>query len=416
MQNTNGWNWEPGRRKETFSDCEQGSEWLEEWHVSPDGEKVACVACTAPAEFTMCVNGKLGETVYEKVICPKFTEDGKLAAYVSQDMEWFVYVDGQTWEEGYGFAWDLKSAEGHVATAVQQDMKYGMAVDGKLWETMYENANNFTLSPDGSRTAAAVQVEALAQADIYKFQEGVFKLAVDGELFGDAVMNVYSPTFSPDSKSVACEVRTSLYDYSIAVDGKKWATSYNAVWAPAYNPVSGAVVAPVRVGGKWGLAENDNILWQPKYSQLWKQRFTAQGDIWAVCAPSYGEFTLVKNDTPWNVTANVVYDVAVSPDGQRAAAVSRGDDRRYKVMSDNKFWPGSFEMIWRPVFSSDSSNCAARVDMGDKQTIMVNGKAFGEEFDECFDPAFSPDGSKVLVKARNGKEYHRIVVDVNEFK
>ena len=50
------------------------------------------------------------------------------------------------------------------------------------------------------------------------------------------------------------------------------------------------------------------------------------------------------------------------------------------------------------------------------QTIQMDGKLFGEEFDECFDPAFSPDGSKVLVKARNGAEYIRIVADLGEFK
>lgn len=416
MQNTNGWNWESGRKTETFSECAQNSEWLEEWHVSPDGETVAFVACTDAAEFGMCVNGTLSEEKYEKIICPKFTEDGKLVTFVSQDMEWFVSVDGKAWEEGYGFLWDMKSANGKVAVAAQQDMRYGMVHEGKLWDPLFENANNFTLSPDGSKTAAAVQVESLDQADIFKFQKGIFKVAVDGVAMGDMFVNVYNPVFNADASKIACEVRKSLYDYSIAVDGKSWDTDFNGVWAPTFNPTSGAVVAPVRVGGKWGMAENGSLIWQAKYAQLWKQRFTESGDLWAVCAPEFGKFTMVKNDSPWNVTAAVVYDVAVSPDGSRAAAVARGEDRKYSVMADNKVWPGKFDMVWRPVFSADGAHCAARVDKGDKQTIQLDGKLFGEEFDECFEPAFSPDGTKVLVKARNGAEYVRIVADLGEFK
>lgn len=416
MQNTNGWNWEPGREVKGFADCARDSEWLEEWYVSPDGETVAQVACTAPAEFALCINGKLSENVYEKIICPKFTPDGKLVTFVSQDMEWFLSVDNQIGEEGYGFLWDSMWAGGVVAAAVQQDMQYGMVVDGAIWETLYENANNFALSPDGKHSAAAVQVESLGQADIFKFQEGVFKVAVDGETRGDAFVNVWTPTFSADGSKVACQARLSLYDYSIAVDGKVWDAKFSTVWEPRFNPKTGAVVAPVRVKGKWGMAQDGNMIWAPRYTQLWQQQFTAEGDLWAVCATDFGEFTLVRNDAPWSLTAPVVYDMTVSPDGQRAAAMARDGLGIYKVIADDKAWNGTFEMVFKPVFSSDSAHCAARVDKGGRQTIMVDGKAYGEDFDQCFDPAFSPDGTKVLIKARKNDEYVRIVADVSEFK
>lgn len=416
MQNTNGWNWEPGRKVETYADCAQNSEWLEEWCVSPDGETVARVACTAPAEFALCVNGKLSENVYEKIICPKFTPDGKLVAFVSQDMEWFLSVDNEVGEEGYGFLWDSMWADGTVAAAVQQDMQYGMIVGGKIWDNLFENGNNFTLSPDGKKSAAVVQVKSLGQADIYTFQEGVFQVAVDGEALGDVFMNVWTPSFNADGSKVAAQVRETLYDYSIAVNGKAWDAKFQTVWEPRFNPKTGGVVAPVRQGGKWGMAEDGKIIWAPKYAQLWHHQLTAEGDIWAICAPEFGKFALVKNDKPFSQTAAVVYDLAVSPDGKRAAAMARGEDRMFSVLTDTGAWNGKYDMVWQPVFSADSSHTAVRVDRNGRQTVIVDGKAYGEDFDQCFDPAFSPDSSKVLIKALNGDEYIRIVADVSEFK
>ncbi|WP_147822556.1 electron transfer complex subunit TmcD [Salidesulfovibrio onnuriiensis] len=416
MQNTNGWNWEPGRKVQDFADCAQNSEWLEEWCVSPDGESVAQVACTAPAEFAWCINGKLSENVYEKIICPKYTTDGKLIAFVSQDMEWFLCVDDETGEEGYGFLWDSMWAGGTIAAGAQQDMQYGMVVNGTIWENLFENANNFVLSPDGRKSAAAVQVKPMAQADIYTFQEGIYQVAVDGEALGDVFMNVYTPSFNQDGSKVAAQVRETLYDYSIAVDGKAWGTKFQTVWEPRFNPKTGAVVAPVRQGGKWGMAQDGQLLWSARYAQLWQQQFTAEGDLWAICATDFGKFNLVLNDKPFAASASVICDMAVSPDGKRAAAMARHSFKKCFVLCDSGAWSGEYDMVWKPVFSPDSANIAVRVDRGSSQTILVNGKAYGEDFDQCFEPVFSPDSSKVLIKARKGAEYLRIVADVSEFK
>lgn len=416
MQNINGWNWEPGRDVRSYADCAQSSEWLEEWCVSPDGETVAQVACTAPAEFALCINGKLSENIFEKIICPTFTPDGRLVAFVSQDMEWFVSVDDQTGEEGYGFLWDSMWAGGTVAAAVQQDMQYGMVVNGIIWDNLFENANNFALSPDGSKSAAAVQVKSLGQADVFTFQKGIFQVAVDGEPIGDAFMNVWTPSFNADGSIVAAQVRETLYDYTIAVDGKAWDAKFQTVWEPRFNPRTGAVVAPVRQGGKWGMAQDGQVIWPARYAQLWHQQFADSGDLWAICAVDFGKFTVVCNDKPCQLTAPVVYDLTVSPDGQRGAAMARDGYQIHALLCDTGQSQGTFEMVWKPVFSADSSHVGVRVKKGGKQTIMVNGKTYGEEFDQCFDPVFSPDSSKVLIKARNGAEYVRIVAAVSEFK
>ncbi|GAB7024516.1 electron transfer complex subunit TmcD [Salidesulfovibrio brasiliensis] len=418
MSEKTGWNWESGEK--TVQDLSKTSEevrWLEEWHASPDGEKIACVACTDDAEFSFVVNGEVMENRFEKAICPKFTPDGRLAALVSLDMEWTVAEDGNAWEETYGFLWDMQFGNGSLSVGVQQDMQYGMVVNGTIWDELFENANSFALSPCGKHSAAAVQVQALAQADIFTFQDGVFSLAVDGKVWDMRAMNFWTPVFSNEGGHVACQARKSLYDYTIAVDGKFWSKDFACVWEPSFNPADGSVVAPVRMNGKWGMAKDGEILWQPQFTQLWQQQYSQDGKtLWAICSPKYGKFTVCRDAKPWDCGYLSVTDLSVSPDGNRAAAVGRTPDKGYNVIVDGTAWNGRYDMIWKPIFSDNGSNVAVKVKKGERYNVLVDGKACKEDFDMVFDPVFSPDGTSVLIKGIQGGVYKRIVAPVADFR
>lgn len=416
MQDTSGWNWDPGKRVVADTTAVAGEvQWLEEPYVSPDGEKAACIACTDEAEFGICINGELGEDRYEKAILPQFAPDGRLVVIVSQDMEWFPYVDGELPEEGYGFLWGTRFAGDTIAICAQQDMRYGMLLNGEPWPNFFENANNWSLSKDGARSCAAVQVKSTAAADIAAFQQGVFSVAVDGVAWDSVFMNCYTPVFNPAGTSVACQVRRTLYDYSIAVDGKGWDKNFPCVWEPAFNPATGAVVAPVRIAGKWGMAQDGDMLWEPKWTQLWQEQFSPDGEkLWAIAAVDFGKFTVAVNKAAWAPTFPVVHDLVLSPDGRRAAAICK-DGTVYRVMVDGKVWDGKYDMLWPAVFSADGANVACVAEKGGEYTVVVNGKPYAESFEHAFTPAFSPDGSKVLVKgAKNGK-VERIVADLGQF-
>jgi hypothetical protein len=95
-------------------------------------------------------------------------------------------------------------------------MKYGMALNDVSWEGTFTNMTNPTISPDGTRTAAAVQVEDFSEGEIQKFQAGAYSAAVDGTPWDTKFVNVWNMAISPDGQKLAAEVRLNLYDYTIA--------------------------------------------------------------------------------------------------------------------------------------------------------------------------------------------------------
>lgn len=58
---------------------------------------------------------------------------------------------------------------------------------------------------------------------------------------------------------------------------------------------------------------------------------------------------------------------------------------------------------------------AAKVERRGRQTVLVNGKPYKRDFEQVWEPIFSPDAAKVLIRARDGGKYLRIVADVADF-
>ena len=415
MYKTEMWNWEVGQR--TIADMTPLSDhiWQEEVFISPDGEKASAVVCLDSAEFSIRTNESVSENTFEKIWELKHTTSGDLCAYVMQDEEWTMMVDDKPWEEFYGFVWNpLFSKDGNVvATAIQQDMSYGMSVNGQMWENTFENANNFALSPDGKKSAAVVQVKPMGQADLETFRNGIFSIAVNGQAWDNQLMNLWTPVFDNNAYRVAAQVRLTLYDYSIIVDNVLWDATYQGVWNPCFTPDGTHVVAPVRQNGKWGMAKDGQLIWKATYANCWHQQFSADGEkLYAIVAPEYGKFSVAVNDVPWTMRAPVVVDLSVSPDGQRAAALSNATNKDWRVIVDGTAWNGTYNMAWKPVFSPNSQSIGVKVRKNGRYTILINDKAVGGEFDMCCDPIFNEDSTKVLIRGIQNGKVLRIVADV----
>jgi hypothetical protein len=423
MHPASSWDWSPGSRDICdVAACSDQYEWQEEFQASPDGEQVAVIVKLAdPQEepFGVCVNGKLQAQTFEKIWYLRYTPDGRTTAIVSDMGEWSVAVDGEAWDDRYAFVWDTRfSRDGSVVTAaVQQDLKYGYVVNGTLWDTLFDNANQYVLGPQGKALAAVVQARQFAQADIFAFQEGCYSVAVNGKVWDQTFVNCWTPVFNDAEDSVACQVRTSLYDYSIAVDGQKWSNSFQCVWDPCFRPGTADVYAPVRQGGKWGIAKNGDIAWKPVFPQCWNIQFSADGsNLWAIVATDFGKWTLARNNEPWSAKVKgAVTDLTVSPDGKRAACIGR-EGEKWALMADNKVWVGWYDMVWKPVFSPDSKHVAAKVERsGKRYTVVVDEHVYHEDFDQLWDPVFSPEGTMIMLRAIKDGTYRRIVLPLSEF-
>ncbi len=414
------WDWSPGKREILDTRAKADAfDWVEEYQASPDGENIAAIVKIKDEDealFSVNVNGETWENTYERAWYLRYAPNGKLNVIVSEDMEWTVATDGESWEEHFDFVWDMEFGAGGDVTsvAIQSGGEYGMCLNGTTWETLYENANNFVLSPCGTKSAAVVQTVSVPQADIDTFQKGAYSLAIDGEAWDKTFVNVWTPRFDAKVEHVASQIRLTLYDYSIAVDGTPWDKTFQSVWAPVFTP-GGDVVAPVRQGGKWGLAQNGQIIWNPRFFQCWHHQIGQDNTIWAIVSPEYGRWTLAKNDSPWNSrVGGALFDMIMSPDASRAVAIGK-EGEKYAIMADDQIWSGWYEMAYTPVFSADSKHIAVRVERpGKRFTVAVDGKAYKEDFDMLWDPIFSPDGTNILLRALQDGKFCRIVVPVND--
>ena len=399
--------------------------------VSDDGEKIGAVVQTNDETFTVSVNGMPWDETFEKVWSLRFRNDGKAACLVFRDDAWTVALDGQLWNEKFDYAWNLQIAPNGRAIGIniKKADQYGVCLEDKPWAQGFADVRNLFISPDGTKAAASVAVQRLAEADIFNFQKGVWTAALNGVPWNKNFVNVWGLDISADSRHVAAETRINLYDYAIIVDGTMWPQTFKCVCEPRFTPKNN-VVAPVKIAQGWTLALDGEPIWKT-FVQVWPPKFSSDGrKTAAVVAQEFGRWTIAVDGTAWKQTfSDTVLDPVFSPDGKRVAAIAKeskdpmnmgsslhsipGNDR-WTIVVDGNPWEQNFDMIWNPVFSPDGSTVAAKAEIKGKYCIAVNGKAGKELFDALWSPLFSPRGDKLLVRCIKDGKYYRNVVALDE--
>jgi hypothetical protein len=419
MRDRENWDWETGERLiadlSTWTDLAREASELD---VSDDGERIAGLHYTGDGEVSPVVNGHSWTHTFERVWPLRFLPDGRLCCLAMVADEWNVFVNDQPWDAPFDFIWNLcHSQNGDGLTAnVRKDMAYSVIHNGKTWDTTFPETRDVIISSDGSQTAAIVQTERLAEADLEGFFRGIYTVAVAGEPWPSRFINVWTATFSDDGLSVAAEVRTGRCEYTIAVDGQPWpGGSYKAVWAPAFRPGTHNVIAPVLAHRGWTLAMDGDHVWDRPMTQLWHQTFSADGRrIAAVASLKFGEWTVVVDGIPWKTTyRDAVLKPVFAGNGESVAAIVK-DKGRWCVAVDDIPWDHPFDMVWGPVLSPDGAHVVAKVERDGRYTLAINGRTWQEDFQALWDPIFDPSGSLILIRCIQDHKYYRVVKQVTE--
>ncbi|MBW1806803.1 MAG: WD40 repeat domain-containing protein [Deltaproteobacteria bacterium] len=420
MSGQKDWNWEAGKKEvANLALLKDQFFAVHEFAVSPDGEKIAVPVQKAEETCNVWVNDKLWEEEMERAWNLRFTRDGRLIALVRVDDAWTVAIDGKRWENEYDFVWDLKLSldEKVIAVLAKRGMEYIVLANDKAWENGFISMRDYVLSDDGRKIAATVQVEKLAEGDIFKFAEGTWSVAQDGIAWDQKFINVYSPRFTPDGSHLAAQVRTDICEYTVAQDGEPWKNKFGSTWEPLYRSNDKGPLVPVRIGGAWTLAENGSPIWAGRYVQLWHQKVSPDKQhIAAVVATGFGRWTIAVDDTPWAVTfEDLVLPPVFSPDGKRLATIGKNGEEWFVVV-DGQQWSLPFDMAWNPVFSPDGKTVAAKVEREGCLAYALNGRLWSPKFEMLWDPIFSPDGKQLLIRGVENGKYYRQVVPLDKIK
>ncbi len=408
------WDCETSEKQIPIKEWQDTFNWVEDFQVSPDGEKVAAIVNQDEAEFSVCVNGEVWDDTFEKAWSLKFTPQSIPMALVAKDDEWTACVNGTCWEDTFDFIWGLTASDDgtFIGAAIQMDMTYGLAVNGQAWETLYENIGSMTLNRYGS-AAAVVQADRMAQADIDTFSSGIYCAAVDGVVQSEKYMNVWDLTFDDQGKQIAYAIRKDRSHYTLAVDKTPWQNTFQSVWNPVFIENGQSVIVSARKNGKWRLYKDDNPFWQSSFGQMWKLTLNEQKNkIAAVVSDKFGHWTVCENERVWDFHCNtMISDLFYSENGDQLIAVCKNNDS-WDIVINSKPWGLQASKLWKPVISSNGQWCATRMEKNKKQWLVVNGTVCKASFDQLFDPVISQDNSKILIKSINNGIYSRQVLEL----
>ena len=416
MEENKSIDWSTDLKEIPVREWEDQFGWVEEPYVSPDGETIASIVNVEEGVFTVCENGETWEKEYDKAWGLRPLPNGKFAACVSSDEEWTVCVSGTEWENWFDFVWNLQMNKdgSSLSMAVQKDSEYGMAVNDTPWETMYENINEMVLS-DGGKSAAVVQVASMGQADIQTFKQGIFSCAVGGQVSEKTFLNIWDISFDPSGEKVAYGVRLDRTNYSIAVGDTVWDKQFQSVWKPIFLQDGTSVIAPVKQAGKWMIFKDAQPFWTRQYSQIWRLELSKKtGNVAAIASPEFGKWTVVENDTPWNLrVGQMISEIFYSDDGSALVAILKDEDT-WTLAVNQKKWALGADKVFNPCISPDGSVVAVVIERQGQYFLAVNNQIVSTGYDFMAAPVISPDNTKILQKALKDGVYQRLVISTDK--
>ena len=411
MEEKTSWDWHTELKEISCKEWENRFNWVQAPRVSMDGERIAAVVNLDEMAFTVCVNGDVWEGEYEKIWSLTPVTDNGFAAFAARDEEWTMNVNGTEWSNWCDFIWDMRvSPDGtRLGAAFQTDSEYGMIVDDEPWEDGYENLTGAVMGPDGT-SAAVVQVESMAAADVDAFKKGVFCVARNGKAMDRRFLNIWDISFDADGRNIACGVRTDRETYGIVQNNSIWDNRFESVWKPEFLDAD-TLLAPVRSGGKWHLYKNDAPFWAKAYDQLWHLTISPAGkQVAAIVSSPFGRWTVAVNDRVWQQSWDtMVADIHFSADGSCLAAVYKHKEFWDLAVNETP-WHMAADMVFVPRISPDGSVVAVVAEKQGQYQLVVNKRVVASGYSFMAEPVISPDGAKVMLKGIENGIYKRKII------
>lgn len=412
-------NWDIRTTKIELRDWNNSHRCIEDFHASPDGEKLCAITNDKEGDYRVCINGQPWGKSYIKAWNLCYSPKGQLSAIVYDGEKWTIAVDEKEWNNKFDYVWNttFNSDGSKMAVAFQNDSHYGMAVNDDLWSKTYINISAMTISDNGLNTAASVQTKAINEGDVKKFQEGAFTAAINADAWDSSYVNCWDLQFDSQGRNLAACVRKSLYEYTIAINGELWNKSFACVWKPMFNPVTNHVVVAVRDGQRWTIAKNGAIIWKNRFAQLWQPCFSNNGEkLAAIVAPSFGKWAIAVNDQIFKFgNCDKISCLTFSPDSSQFTAIIQ-KNRRQTLIFNSKRCNRFFDRVWPPVFSNNSKHVAAKIENKGLFSIAMDGKLPNLWFDKIWDPVFSPGSDTLMIRGIRNNIYYRQILPLEQFR
>jgi hypothetical protein len=81
---------------------------------------------------------------------------------------------------------------------------------------------------------------------------------------------------------------------------------------------------------------------------------------------------------------------------------------------DGTPWSDDWDMAWKPVFSPNTRDVAAKVEKKGQYTYTVNDRVWSTACDAAWDPIFSPDGTHLMLRTIEAGDYIRRIVPLSD--
>jgi len=413
MEAKTSWDWHTELKEVPVKEWASRFNWVQAPRVSRDGEGIAAIVNLDEMAFNVCVNGEVWEDEFEKAWCLTPFADNGFAAFVANDEEWTMNVDGMQWSSRFDFIWDMKVSPNSefLGAAFQTDSEYGVVVNDKPWEDRYENMSGIVMAPNGT-SAAVVQMTSMPGADVDAFKKGIFSIARNGRAQAARFLNAWDISFDTSAQNIACTVRLDRETYTIVQNDTIWDNRFESAWKPEFLDEK-TLVAPVRINGKWKLYKNNTPFWAGAYEQLWHLAVSPAGeDIAAIVSTPYGRWTVAVNDRVWQHSWDtMVSDILFSQDGSCLAAVYKHKGA-WDLAVNQIPWQMRADKVFVPSISPDGSVVAVVVEKNNTLQLVVNNRVIASGFSFMAEPVISPDGSQVMLKAIENGMYKRQIISV----